>query len=167
MIARRHTPDGSFAKAGRAKVEGIRWLGCRGARRLPHRRTRRETRGLFMVLRRHTSYGRFGRLLFPYMVRTKSSERRELNPRHPPWQGGALPLSYSRVPAAPSGPQFRRPELREKGLEPLRPKAPDPKSGVSANFTTLAKVYPPTPPAVNDPSPVRRMIPVLVLCVEP
>ena len=28
--------------------------------------------------------------------------------------------------------------LREKGFEPIRPEAPDPKSGVSANFTTLA-----------------------------
>ena len=25
------------------------------------------------------------------------SERRDLNPRQPPWQGGALPLSYSRM----------------------------------------------------------------------
>ena len=25
------------------------------------------------------------------------SERRDLNPRHPPWQGGALPLSYFRI----------------------------------------------------------------------
>ena len=25
------------------------------------------------------------------------SERRDLNPRPPPWQGGALPLSYFRV----------------------------------------------------------------------
>ncbi len=29
-------------------------------------------------------------------------------------------------------------DMREKGLEPIRLKAPDPKSGVSANFTTLA-----------------------------
>ncbi len=27
----------------------------------------------------------------------KWSGRRDLNPRHPPWQGGALPLSYARV----------------------------------------------------------------------
>jgi hypothetical protein len=27
------------------------------------------------------------------------SERRDLNPRQPPWQGGALPLSYSRIKA--------------------------------------------------------------------
>ena len=26
----------------------------------------------------------------------KWSGKRDLNPRHPPWQGGALPLSYSR-----------------------------------------------------------------------
>ena len=25
------------------------------------------------------------------------SEKRDLNSRHPPWQGGALPLSYSRI----------------------------------------------------------------------
>ena len=29
--------------------------------------------------------------------RSLSSERRDLNPRHPPWQGGALPLSYFRI----------------------------------------------------------------------
>lgn len=28
--------------------------------------------------------------------------------------------------------------MRERGLEPLHRKVPDPKSGVSANFTTLA-----------------------------
>ena len=57
-----------------------------------------------------------------------SSGKRESDPRHPPWQGGALPLSYSRklYVAIP------RTELREKGLEPLRRKAPEPKSGVSA-----------------------------------
>ena len=31
--------------------------------------------------------------------------------------------------------------VRMKGLEPSRREAPDPKSGVSANFTTSAKKY--------------------------
>ena len=31
--------------------------------------------------------------------------------------------------------------MREKGLEPLRRMALDPKSSVSANFTTLAVIY--------------------------
>ncbi len=31
-------------------------------------------------------------------------------------------------------------QLREKGLEPLRLSAPDPKSGVYTNFTTLAMI---------------------------
>ena len=77
------------------------------------------------------------------MIRTAfcESERRDSNPRHPPWQGGALPLSYFRInkhlaiPAA-SRSRFRR--LREKGLEPLHLSALEPKSSVSTNFTTLA-----------------------------
>ena len=55
----------------------------------------------------------FDRLLgyLSYNVRTnKKSERRDLNPRHPPWQGGALPLSYFRIAVV----------LREEGLEPSR-----------------------------------------------
>ena len=64
------------------------------------------------------------------------SERRNLNPRHLPWQGSALPLSYSREW---KGSAFSR-NMREKGLEPLHLTALDPKSSVSANFTTLASV---------------------------
>jgi hypothetical protein len=100
------------------------------------------------------------------------SERRELNPRHPPWQGGALPLSYSRkirrgenqssvlaalrYPEKPLQVMKAAPirqywafkslrQVREKGLEPLRLTALDPKSSVSANFTTLAVIYHFTP----------------------
>ena len=54
------------------------------------------------------------------------SGKRGSNPRPPPWQGGALPLSYFRkmVPA--------------KGLEPPRLAALDPKSSASANSATPA-----------------------------
>ncbi len=82
------------------------------------------------------------------------SERRDSNPRHPPWQGGALPLSYFRIfiqrrlrrPVG-SGSAELRPfglaELvREKGLEPLHLSALEPKSSVSTNFTTLAFLLP-------------------------
>jgi hypothetical protein len=64
-----------------------------------------------------------------------------LNPRHPPWQGEALPLSYSRDNKARIAWQTGRNvrSMREKGLEPLSLAAPDPKSGVSASFTTLAR----------------------------
>ena len=85
-------------------------------------------------------------LTFPVGVQTKGdpdsdlqaawqvleSGKRDLNPRHPPWQGGALPLSYSRKIVL----KARR--MREKGLEPSHPKAPDPKSGASTNSATLA-----------------------------
>ena len=59
------------------------------------------------------------------------SGKRDLNPRPPPWQGGALPLSYSRD-------CYRTPGLRAKGLEPPHLTALDPKSSVSTNSTTLA-----------------------------
>ena len=59
------------------------------------------------------------------------SGKRDLNPRPPPWQGGALPLSYSRD-------YYRPPGLRAKGLEPPHLAALDPKSSVSTNSTTLA-----------------------------
>ena len=63
----------------------------------------------------------------------RKSGKRESDPRHPPWQGGALPLSYSRAQfAAPESKKSEATQMREKGLEPSRPKAPDPKSGVSA-----------------------------------
>ena len=83
------------------------------------------------------------------------SERRDSNPRPPPWQGGVLPLNYVRISiqkkcrlhdlnTRPS--DYKSDALptelsrliyyilmRVKGLEPPRPKAPDPKSGASAN----------------------------------
>ena len=33
---------------------------------------------------------------YTFLCKESESERRDLNPRHPPWQGGALPLSYFR-----------------------------------------------------------------------
>ncbi len=59
------------------------------------------------------------------------SGKRESDPRHRPWQGRALPLSYSRAITFRAI-RFRKSALREKGLEPSHPKVPDPKSGVSA-----------------------------------
>ncbi len=59
----------------------------------------------------------------------KWSGRRDSNSRHPPWQGGTLPLSYYRT---------LHPLLRPKDwcgrrdLNPYAAKAPDPKSGASA-----------------------------------
>ena len=85
------------------------------------------------------------------------SERRDSNPRPPPWQGGVLPLNYVRIDLLFYIKKCRlhdlntRPSdyksdalptelsrliyisMRVKGLEPPRPKAPDPKSGASAN----------------------------------
>ncbi len=46
------------------------------------------------------------------------SGKRDLNPRPPPWQGGALPLSYSRSFFRLS--VYRYPNLRAEGLEPPR-----------------------------------------------
>ena len=84
--------------------------------------------------------------------RPLTSERRGSNPRPPPWQGGVLPLNYVRnysecrlhdLNTRPSDyksdalpTELSRPcsiPMRVKGLEPPRPKAPDPKSGASAN----------------------------------
>ena len=56
---------------------------------------------------------------------TTWSGRRDSNSRHPPWQGGTLPLSYYRM--------LRLLKLvRAKRLELIRLSAPDPKSGASA-----------------------------------
>lgn len=33
------------------------------------------------------------KMISKYIMKIKWSELRDLNPRHPPWQGGALPLS--------------------------------------------------------------------------
>ena len=57
----------------------------------------------------------------------KWSGRRDSDSRHPPWQGGTLPLSYYRMPHILKGKM-----VRAKGLEPIRHMAPDPKSGASA-----------------------------------
>ena len=54
------------------------------------------------------------------------SERRDSNPQHPPWQGGALPLSHFRKFGA------------DEGSRTPTPKALDPKSSASANFATSA-----------------------------
>ena len=80
------------------------------------------------------------------------SGKRGSNPRPPPWQGGALPLSYFRkmVPAKglePSTSDYKsdalptelsRLNMRVKGLEPPRLAALDPKSSASANSATPA-----------------------------
>ena len=56
------------------------------------------------------------------------SERRDSNPQHPPWQGGALPLSHFRIIGA------------DEGSRTPTPKALDPKSSASANFATSASL---------------------------
>ena len=63
-----------------------------------------------------------------HLVRQKNfwSGKRDSNSRPSPWQGDALPLSYFRNLI-----QFEN-MVREKGLEPPRPKTPDPNSGASA-----------------------------------
>ena len=59
----------------------------------------------------------------------KWSGRRDSDSRHPPWQGGTLPLSYYRT-LHQSHPW--KAMVRTKRLELLRRKAPEPKSGASA-----------------------------------
>ena len=68
----------------------------------------------------------------------QESGKRGSNPRPPPWQGGALPLSYFRTMPA-------------KGLEPPRRKALDPKSSASANSATPAYTYEPYWARTSDP----------------
>ena len=60
------------------------------------------------------------------------SGKRDSNSRLQPWQGCALPLNYSRSV------YFKSKVVRVKGVEPPRRKAPDPKSGASANSATSA-----------------------------
>ena len=55
------------------------------------------------------------------------SERRDSNPQHPPWQGGALPIE-------PLPHQVGA----DEGSRTPTPKALDPKSSASANFATSA-----------------------------
>ena len=57
------------------------------------------------------------------------SERRDSNPQHPPWQGGALPLSHFRIIGA------------DEGSRTPTPKALDPKSSASANSATSAYYF--------------------------
>ena len=96
------------------------------------------------------------------------SGKRESDPRHPPWQGGALPLSYFRInlyyrqtplierktgvgPATSTLARWRSTTelfphksvvVKKCGGRDLNShaEAPDPKSGVSANSTTPAGV---------------------------
>ena len=56
----------------------------------------------------------------------KWSGRRGSNPRPQPWQGCILPLNYFRI------------ENAGEGSRTPTPKAPDPKSGASANSATPA-----------------------------
>ena len=53
-------------------------------------------------------------------------ERWDSNPQHPPWQGGALPLTHFRIHGA------------DEGSRTPPPKALDPKSSASANSATSA-----------------------------
>ena len=65
------------------------------------------------------------------------SGKRESDPRHRPWQGRALPLSYSRKKKLLFYCTGRVELCEKRDLNP-HAEAPDPKSGVSANSTTLA-----------------------------
>ena len=78
--------------------------------------------------------GQLGKPRSDARPKSNQSGKRDLNPRLPRWQRGALPLSYSRVESIPIE------HVREKGLEPSYLAAPDPKSGVSASSTTLAGI---------------------------
>ena len=61
----------------------------------------------------------------PAEPREQESGKRDLNPRHPPWQGGALPTElFPRVLY----------HCERRDLNPQAFWAPDPKSGVSAKF---------------------------------
>ncbi len=57
----------------------------------------RQSRGVFTPFVLCTRSGTEPTSYPAPLTRLRISERRDLNPRHPPWQGGALPLSYSRI----------------------------------------------------------------------
>ena len=81
------------------------------------------------------------------------SGRRDSNPRHPPWQGGVLPLNHSRtLILAPSDSQYLLcPALvGERRVELLRLAALDPKSSVSA-IPPLARVKRTADPVWRSP----------------
>ncbi len=62
-----------------------------------------------------------------------------MNTRPSDYKSDALPTELSRL------------YMRVKGLEPPRPKAPDPKSGASANSATPACAYDPYWARTSDP----------------
>ena len=66
------------------------------------------------------------------------SGKGDSNSRPLPWQGSALPLSYSRKERSDCSLQPHAFQLRRAGLEPARPKALAPKASASANSATLA-----------------------------
>ena len=91
------------------------------------------------------------------------SERRDLNPRPSPWQGGVLPLNYVRIDllfyikkcrlhdlntrpsdyksdALPTELSRLLSIMRVKGVEPPRREALDPKSSASANSAKPANM---------------------------
>ena len=92
------------------------------------------------------------------------SGKRDLNPRHPPWQGGALPTELfpqvfrgatRRLFVARHAARFLPCERRD--LNPQAFWAPDPKSGVSAKFHHSRQ----------DSSYRARRTSICDLCLEP
>ena len=73
------------------------------------------------------------------------SERRDSNSQHSPWQGDALPLSHFRLNEILyfnllNNVKFSLYMVQMKGVEPIHPKALDPKSSASANSATSAYI---------------------------
>ena len=66
------------------------------------------------------------------------SGKGDLNSRPLPWQGSALPLSYSRASGSHCIWEEKRLQLRRAGFEPARPWALAPKASASASSATLA-----------------------------
>ena len=69
--------------------------------------------------------------------RHHKSGRRDSNPRPQPWQGCILPLNYFRMTNTVS---YTIINGAGEGTRTPTPKAPDPKSGASANSATPANV---------------------------